>query len=433
LKLSDLKEYAGSRLWIWPLIGLAVTLVAAVGTLYVDLATSTVIERLFARVDVITGDPDAARAILSVIAGSMVSLLVFTFTMTMVVIQLASAQYTPRLMRSVLRDRPTKASLTLFICTFAYALVVLRAVADDQERVVVPELSLAVTYVLVLTSLFTFILYINHVAQTMRVSNMIDRVTEETAALIETLRERARSARGARTPPPSGDHLHGARDLGCPRSGTLSHIDEDALLRLASDRDLVIEVLLRVGDHVPRRSPLARVRGGPIDDHEITDCITLARSRTMQQDIGFGLRQLVDIANRALSPGVNDPTTAVQCIDGLHDLLRELVDHPEMPGALADDDGHGRLIIPRATWDDHVSVATTEIRVSGASSPQIPRRLEAMLRDLHGAAPPERRAVLEHQLRLLEASVASEVELAQDRELFQHPDEQGLGAVTRRH
>lgn len=426
MKISDVNEYLDSRLWTWPLAGLVITFLAAGLTLYADAELGDAVESLLVRNDLFSSDPDTARAMLTVIAGAMVSLLVFSFTMTMVVIQLASAQYSPRLTRSVLRDRPTKVALALFICTFAYAMLVLRAVVDQDGDQVVPELSLAVTYLLVLASLFTFIVYINHVAHSLRVGSVIARVTRETARLIDQIGRRAHELRERRIRPPAGDHLGQARDVGCPHGGAISHIDEGGLLRLAIEHDLVIELSHRIGDHVPRGAALARVRGR-IEDDEVTRHVTLARSRTLQQDIAYGLRQLVDIANRALSPGINDPTTAVQCLDGLHDLLRRLLEQPEMPAALADDDGVGRLIIPRATWPDHVTLAVTEIRTYGAGSPQIPRRLEAMLHDLIGAAPADRRAVLERELRLLEAQVAREVELPEDQVMARRPDDQGLG------
>jgi uncharacterized membrane protein len=428
LKLSNVKEYVVSRLWTWPMVGLLITFLVAGLTLYADAELGDRVDSLLYRSELLTSDPDTARAMLTVISGAMVSLLVFSFTMTMVVIQLASAQYSPRLMRSVLRDRPTKMALALFICTFAYSMLVLRAVVDQPGAQVVPELSLAVTYLLVLASLFTFVAYINHIAHSLRVGTVIARVTDETAGLIEQIGRRAAGELRKRPTQSPEDHPSDARDVGCPHSGSISHIDEEELLRLATERDLVIELAHRVGDHVPRGAALARVRGR-IDDDELTPCISLAQSRTLQQDIAYGLRQLVDIASRALSPGVNDATTAVQCLDGLHDLLRRLLEHPELPEVLVDDDGVGRLIIPRATWADHVALAITEIRIYGAGSPQIPRRLEAMLRDLHGAAAPHQRPVLERELRLLEAQIDREVELPEDRAMARRPDEQGLGTA----
>lgn len=432
MKTSDLKEYIASRLWVWPALGLVMTFGTAILTLYADAELSEEFRLVFDRLNVITGDADAARTILSAIATAMVSLLVFTFTMTMVVIQLASAQYSPRLMRSVLRDKPTHISLTLFICTFAYALIVLRSVVSLDDRVVVPELSLAFTYVLVLTSLFTFIIYINHVAQTMRVGTVIERVTNETLGLIERMSTRIRSLDS--TPNrPSLDHLRDGREILCRENGAVSHVDEHALVALAIERDLVIELLHPVGDHVPAGAPAARTYGGEIDDLEILKHITFARSRTMQQDVAYGIRQIVDVANRALSPGINDPTTAVQCIDGLHDLLRRLVDQPDLPTVLTDDDGHPRLVVPRTRWPTYLALATTEIRVYGAGSPQIPRRLHAMLQDLWSAAPPERKAALERELRLLEASVEQEVDLPDDRTLSKQPDYRGLGVPIHPH
>lgn len=421
MNASNIKEYTSSRLWPWPMFGLVVTLAIASGTLYADSRLSDALSSWFFQLDLITGDPDSARTILSVIAGSMVTLLVFTFTTTMVIIQLASAQYSPRLTRSVLRDGITKLGLTLFISTFVYALVVMRAVSEQQDVVYVPELSLVATYLLVVASLLVFVIYINHVAHSMRVGTVIERVTRETRTLIETWVDHGRRASAKRW------HLEGGQTVACSRGGAISHIDEDALLELASERDWVIEILYRMGDHVPTAAPIARVIGDDVDEEAIARCITLKTSRTMQQDVAYGLRQLVDIANRALSPGINDPTTALQCVDGLHEILRDLLQVPALPEALADEDGQRRLLIPRIQWSEYLTLATTEIRLSGASSPQIPRRLRAMLLDLYNVAPVEQRPLIERQLQLLEASVDAEVELRADRDLLNAPDHQGLG------
>lgn len=429
MKTSDIKEYTRSQLWIWPLAGLVVTGLVAAGTIYADAQIALALERAFARLDLVTGDPNAARVILSVIAGAMVSLLVFTFTMTMVVIQLASSQYSPRLMRSVLRDRPTKISLTLFICTFAYALIVLRSVIDQPKLTVVPELSIGVTYLLVLACLFAFIMYVDHVAHTMRVGTVIERVIEETLSVIN----RTKRSVGTPTSHPAPEQLGGGHDIRCPTSGSVSHLDEKRLLALASKHDATIQILHRVGDHVPPGCPLVRIYDADVDDSDILELISLARTRTMQQDVAFGFRQILDIANRALSPGINDSTTAVQCIDGLHDLLRRLLDEPDLPAAVAGEQDRGLLLVPRTTWRDYVTLASTEVRIYGAGSPQVARRLEAMLRDLYSAAPLDRRAPIEQELRLLGASVEEVVALAADRTLFEQPDEQGLGGAPYQH
>ena len=148
----------------------------------------------------------------------------------------------------------------------------------------------------------------------------------------------------------------------------------------------------------------------------------------MHQDVGFGFRQLVDIAERALSPAINDPTTAVQCLDHLHDFLRRLVTRTFPSGSYLDGDGELRLVVPSARWEDYVSLAFDEVRQYGESSLQVSRRLHATIGDLLSIAPDERRAPLEDELRLLYESVGRSFPDPEDRRIAEQPDAQGIGS-----
>ena len=154
----------------------------------------------------------------------------------------------------------------------------------------------------------------------------------------------------------------------------------------------VVVLRVGIGDFVPTGAPLLDLHGADADGCAVTDCISFARERTMHQDPAFGLRQLVDLAAKALSPGINDPTTAVQAIDQIHDILRRLAPRPLPAGRQADDAGHARLIFPTMDWDDFLSLAVDEIRLYGAGSLQVTRRLRGMLEDLLTIVSEDRRA-----------------------------------------
>ena len=190
--------------------------------------------------------------------------------------------------------------------------------------------------------------------------------------------------------------------LGPDRPGTLQAVDLERLDRIARESGAILELTISVGDALPGAAPLVRVRGGgAVDDDDVRGALTFGTERTMDQDPAFGFRQLVDIADRALSPGINDPTTATQVIDQVHDLLRRLaVRHIPSPQRV-DDSGALRVIVPAPDWADHVDLAVDEIRISGGGSIQVVRALRRMLDDLETVVPDGRRAVIRRQRALL--------------------------------
>ena len=177
--------------------------------------------------------------------------------------------------------------------------------------------------------------------------------------------------------------------------GVLQWVDDAALVDAAQRQGVSIELLRAVGEFVPGGAPLALVHGdGPFDDSTLHEAVHLGRERSMDQDVGFGLRQLVDIAERALSPGVNDPTTAVQAIDHLHDLVRRLATRALPPRQHVTDDGHVVLSVPQPRFADYLALAFDEIVRWGEDSPRIQRRVHVALQDLEDVARPEHRPVV---------------------------------------
>ena len=212
-------------------------------------------------------------------------------------------------------------------------------------------------------------------------------------------------------------------------SGVVCHVDFDRLVERARDADCSLELVPALGEFTPSGAPLLRVReGNPARlAEDVADHVVLGLERTLEQDVAYGLRMLVDIAERSLadSPFL-DPTTAVQAIDRLHDCLRQLARRPFPDGLHRDGEGVVRLTVPVMSWEAYVHLAFDEIRQAGASSPQVARRLRASLEDLRGYAPAERIPVLDEQIALLEEEVrrvVPEAELA----FSLVPDRQGIG------
>lgn len=199
----------------------------------------------------------------------------------------------------------------------------------------------------------------------------------------------------------------------------LASVDADRLVALASEHRLVIALVPMVGDFIPGGGPVLQIWGA-VDrgcEHALTGCLHLAAERTLEEDVGFGIRQLVDVAERALSPGTNDPSTAIQALDQLHDLLRRLCVRRFPSPQRAGRDGVTRLIVPRPDFEDYLGLALNEIRRAGATSLQVARRLRVLLDDLEAVAPPARRRAIARQLSLLDDSVRAHFPDKRDAEL----------------
>jgi uncharacterized membrane protein len=285
-------------------------------------------------------------------------------------------------------------------------------------------LSITVTFALVLLSLGAFVAYIHRIAQAVRASTIVDLVGDETREQIDVLM--TDHAALTATVPELGEPVHEIRWLGEP--GVITHLDLGDLVEAAARANAVLELVPSVGEFMPTGKVLFRVYGGRIEDHAVTHQVSTGRERTMLQDVAFGFRQLVDIAIRALSPAVNDPTTAVQVLDQIHDLLRRLATRPLPSGRLTDARGALRLLVPVPSWESYVSLGVDEIRHNGDHHLQVVRRLRALLEDLRDAAPQDRREPIERRLQLLDAALADAFELPHDRVTAATPDPKGLGS-----
>jgi uncharacterized membrane protein len=400
-------------LWFVPLMCVLAGVGLSVGTMALDQAYD------YALIPPsISGGPDAALETLGTVAASMVSLAALVLTITMVVVQLAMGQFSPRIVQRILQDKPSQFAIGVFVGTFAHAMLALREVQTGGDGVV-PGLAVVVAFALVIVSIMVLVWYVHHIGRKLRVSALIELVGADTRNLLE--RVYANPGATPRLERPT---------IGAPHSGVIIRIDHHALVRIAEAGNGVLALKPALGEFVPAGAPVFEIAGAGarVDADAALRALTFGLERTLDQDVAYGLRMLVDIAERSLadSPFL-DPTTAVQAIDRLHDCLRQLAPRPFPDGRYRDKNGDVRLITPAMTWDDYVHLAVDEIRMAGAGSPQVARRLRAALQDLLTIAPPDRQGALQAQLALLQAGLERTIGDGSDRTAATHGDPSGLG------
>ena len=297
-------------LWFVPLMCVLAGVGLSFGTIAIDKAYEY---RLVPQS--ISGGPDAALEILGTVAASMVSLAALVLTITMVVVQLAMGQFSPRIVQRILQDKPSQLAIGIFVGTFAHAMLALREVQTGDQGVV-PGVAVVVAFVLVIISIMVLVWYVNHIGRALRVSALIELVGTDTRKLLDTLYAEAGATPRLERP-----------TICAPRSGVITQVDHEALVRIAEAGNCVLTLRPALGEFVPAGAPLFEISGPSerVDMNAAIRSVQLGLERTLDQDMAYGLRMLVDIAERSLSDGpFLDPTTAVQAIDRLHDCLRQL-------------------------------------------------------------------------------------------------------------
>lgn len=393
MRLRRLQMHVGGSLWFVPVLCVIAGAAVSFGTIALD--------RLFdygAVPSNVVGDPNAARSILSTVAVSMVSLTTLVLTITMVVVQLAMGQFSPRIVQRILRDKPSQLAIGLFVATFVHAILTLREVSSNESGNV-PGIAVAAAYLLVLASIVVLVIYVQHIGQALRVSALVELVGHDTRGLVDKLYPDNGSPALAQD-----ENVRNAR-----QSGVITAIGYEELVAEARRSRCILELIPALGEFVPANAPLFLIHGEGrgLNEDELHGALVFKLEPTLDCDVRYGLRMLVDIAERSLSESpLQDPTTAVQAIDRIHDILRQLARRPFPDGVYRDEAGEVRLIVPAPSWEDYVLLATEEITLAGAGSPPVARRLQAALSDLYDVALDERKPILERRLEALEAAVS---------------------------
>jgi len=421
-----LKSYISGSLWLVPFV--------AVGLYWVVGNVAQQIEEWLER----TGRIDeatalygltltGARSMLETVITLNLSFIVFTFGSLLVAIQVAGGQYTPRIIATtLLRDNAIRIIVGYFVFTLLFAVRVLSRKVDEA----VPQLTAFLSALFGLVSIVVFLYLIDYAARLLRPVSLAQRVGESGIAVIRSVYPKP-----TRPPGPSessrrpGSAARIVTHAGT--SGIVLAVDLAGLVSRARLANGLIEFVPQVGDFVSVDEPIFHLYGGAgaIHDDVLRASVALGSERTIDQDPTFAFRILVDIAIKALSPAINDPTTAVLCIDQLHRLLR-MVGRQHVQGEnLRDEAGEPRLVYRTPNWEDFVHLTCTEIRHCGAGSVQVTRRLRSMLENLMQTLPPHRHAELRQQLELLDRVIDTQYAFPEDRAIARIPDSQGLGGA----
>jgi len=374
----------------------------------------------------------AATAIYSSIASGMIALTGIVFSLTFVMVQFSATAYSPRLVLWFARDPLLAHAFGTFTATFLYAIAALEWIDRASSPGRVPLVSALTVLGLLLTSVAMFVGLINRVAL-LQISRTLAFTGDQGREVIDTIYPQPSTAPVDIAPrrPPLTPVTQVVTYRGSPLS--VSRVDVDRLVQLASAADGVIEVAVAVGDTVEESMEVIRVIGARrhIDERALADGMILGVERTFEQDPKYAIRLLVDIAIRALSPAINDPTTAVQALDQIGDLLLRLGRRRLEIGDACDADGALRLTMPAPTWDDYLWLAFSEISGYGATSLQVMRRMHALVADLLDALPSDRRAALQYWRTRLRRRITANFADPDDRAAASMEDRQGLG-VSRR-
>ena len=414
------RQHLRQSLWAVPLVGTLVGLALARLDLWlepkVDLPAPW------------TYSASTASSLLTAVAGAMVGLVGLVVTVGVLVVQMATGTLSPRFMRLWYRDRLQKLVLAAFTATCAFSYALLRQAGSGQ----VPNLGVTIAGVAVTVDLVLLLLYLDRFVHALRpVAVGAAMAKGGLAVSAESEREPPVTRRAVLSDWPSSEaDLH----VLASRSGAIQAVDTGGLVRLADAAKVVCVFRHTVGDFVTAGGTLVDVYGPASagDARRIRGMIAIGHERTIDQDPAFALRIMVDIAIRALSPAVNDPTTATQMVNHIGDLLHSLGSRESLGIGLREGpDGQIRLAAPTRSWDDYLVLAVTEIRTYGASSLQICRRLRALLLDLESGVVPVNQPAVRRQLALLDRTVDESFPDAEDRCQARVADRQGIGGASR--
>jgi uncharacterized membrane protein len=420
------RQYLKGSLWVLPLLGAILGTLLAQLVLWIDENAHLPVGWHYSAT--------TASTVLASITGAMVALLGFVVTIGVLVIQQATGTLSPRFMRLWYRDRLQKAVLATFTGTLTFAFSLLRKVEENS----VPDLGVSLAGAAVVVSIIMLLIYLNRFTHALRpvavaalVGETGHQVLTEWSGLVASSKVRGLDPTDAA---PTGQMLA----VTSTRPGAIQAVDAKGLIGAAVRHDCVLVLARSVGDFVPPGTTLIEVPaaavGGVLDDDEVEELrgfIAQGDERTIEQDPAFALRIMVDIAIRALSAAINDPTTAVQVLDHIETFLQRL-GRSDLRDRYVVTDAHGvvRLIIPGRGWDDYLRLGVTEIRAYGANSIQVCRRLRAMLDGLLDVLPADRHAPVRLELTRLDAAIDRSYADPDDRAAARIRDRQGLGAPT---
>ena len=419
-----LREFVRSSFWLLPALALLVAWLLGRVVLWL------VPDPHWPRFD--SADVEGMRASMAAFASSMLTFMVYAVSALLLAVQLASGQITPRLIRLTFSRWEMKVSASIFVFAFGITMVALANTTEQSRHAGLIALAIAGN----IAAIAVFFWFVEEVGLGLRPVTVLQKVFADGKEAMDSVYQGPFD--------PTHREIEGTVDELVDResrivrrtgvSGTFLAFGSRDLVALARKTNCTIELIPQVGDFVSTGDPLARIYppDAAVSDEAIDALVAFGPERTMRQDPMFAFRIMVDVASRALSPAVNDPTTAVLAIDQIHRLLRYAGEKNLDNARVHDDDRVLRLVFPTPGWSDIVELAVTEVRQYGASSTQVARRLRAMLEHLIDRLPPPRTQALQRELALLEDTVARNFPEIDDRRRANTGDFQGLGGSSTR-
>ena len=432
--LHRFRDAVGTRLWPLPVLGILIAAGLGVAVPEVDGALAAgspddATQRFATWLSqwTFSGGADAARDVLAAIAGSIITVTALTFSLTVVTLQLASSQFSPRLLRTFSADRFVQVTLAAFLGTFVYTLTVLRTVRveTDTAPAIVPHAAITLAYLAAVVDVVLLVVFLGHLAREIRVETMLARVHRGAEASLRAAVPRRDDDSGPPAPmgvPPAFDTDDPAwRPLTAGGSGFVTGIDHDDLVEVADRFDLLLDLHCEPGSAVAQGAPLGRWRVAPGTTHDdsvdlrersdavrkaVSDAVRTGVERTSAQDIGFGLRQLVDVALKALSPGINDPTTAVHAVGHVSTLLCQYARYHCGPLVLRGDQDRQRVVVRRTPFAGLLDLGISQVMHYGSEDADVLVRVVDLLAEVGWVVEADDRPAVEGQLDRLCARVA---------------------------
>jgi len=419
-KFKQLWNNLESSLWFLPALIVAVSIIFAVALIEAD---STGSDRWLAQWPRLFGaGAEGARGMMSTIAASMMAVVGVTFSMTLMTLALASSQYTSRILRNFMRSRVTQTVLGIFAGIFTYCLIVLRAIRGGDEGAFVPSLAVFFGFVLALGGVGALMFFIHHIATSIQASSVIASVAQETIEAVDRLFPKKLEQGSCED---NDDHTLQLpanqywRTVPARQSGYIQNVDNASLLRLARDRRTIIRMERGIGQFVVRNTPLASLALEDPPDQETIAALqatfSISRHRTVEQDLAFGIRQIVDMALKALSPSVNDTTTAVMCVDYLTAILVRLAPR-QIPSSRRYQDGQLLVVAIGPTFEGLLAESFDQVQSNARGNAAIMLRMLGAIQTIAGlTADSSRRRALRGQVRWITELAERTLESSHER------------------
>jgi len=418
-----IREYLRESLWVVPFLGAVTGLLGALVVVSIDQHVKVPAQWAYS--------PSTASTVLSAVASAVAALTGFVVTVTVLVVQMASGTFSPRYMRLWYRDPVLKGVLALLVGTLAFSFSLLRRI----EAKFVPDLGVTTAEVLLIVGLVMFVLFLNRFVHRLR-------PVAVTALLAKGVRQSlrgditgTRDIRDVFAGPLEGMDKPPALSVRCSLPGAIQAVNLSGVATWARQHECLVVMRHSIGEFVEAGELLFEVYGNPgqadVAERDLRGLVALGLERTIEEDPAFALRVMVDVANKALSPAVNDPTTAVQVLDYLGDSLRVIGETDLSTPSWHSGAAHRGVVIPVRRWEDFLALGVTEIREFGSTSIQVMRRMRALLEKLLQEVRPEHRPAVKAEIARLDATVAAGFSGSIDRGRAGIADRQGLGGPER--